>query len=318
MKSKAVIVFLVLTLSLSVGVAFYVDSEPETLTIKSEDGGVPVGYYTTKSVLDSIDVFLNKRGGYMSNDMAPPFVFMDNMPSWEQGALKQIRDISLAYRNHISRSQSQSAEDKNLVEFQTLLNNDSEKWILPSAEGKYKDAYKMLNIYYQGLSDSDPSTSLFYARADNLVAILEMMNTRLGSLSQRLSASVGGFRKNTDLAGDPVAKSAKDAGAFVKVKTPWIEIDNVFYETRGSAWALINFLKAIRLDFDEVLKKKNATRSLDQIIRELESTQSNISSPMILNGGEFGLVPNYSLAMSSYVTRANAGILDLINLLKNG
>ncbi len=39
---------------------------------------------------------------------------------------------------------------------------------------------------------------------------------------------------------------------------------------------------------------------------------------MVLNGGQFGLVPNYSLTMSSYMTRANAGLINLITLLRDG
>jgi hypothetical protein len=38
------------------------------------------------------------------------------------------------------------------------------------------------------------------------------------------------------------------------VRTPWLEIDDVFYEARGAAWALIHFLKAAEVDFAEVLR----------------------------------------------------------------
>jgi len=96
----------------------------------------PVGYHTTETLIRSIDIIVNKRGGFLSNDVMPPFVLMDNIPAWETGALRQARDLSLAMRNDITRSQSQSEEDPNLVQAQVLLNNDSEKWIFPSAEGK--------------------------------------------------------------------------------------------------------------------------------------------------------------------------------------
>ena len=29
------------------------------------------------------------------------------------------------------------------------------------------------------------------------------------------------------------------------VRTPWSQIDDVFYEARGSTWALLHFLRAI-------------------------------------------------------------------------
>ncbi|KZX77324.1 hypothetical protein A3715_11465 [Oleiphilus sp. HI0009] len=292
-------------------------SEMKELVVNEKEN-VPVGYHLTDTTIKTINALQQKNAGYLSNDIMMPFVFLDNMPAWEFGVLTQIREIALSYRNGLSRSKSQSTEDKNLVEFQTLMNNDSEKWALPASEGKYKDATKYLHKYMEHLMDDDPETGLFYARADNLAETLKLMNKRLGSLSQRLSASVGQIRKNTDLAGDASATQAKDAGSYVITKTKWLEIDDVFYEARGTTWALIALLKAIKIDFDSVLKDKNATQSIVQVIRELEVTQNSITSPMILNGDEFGLLPNYSIAMSSYVTRANAGIIDLINLLENG
>ncbi len=144
------------------------------------------------------------------------------------------------------------------------------------------------------------------------------MESRLGSLSQRLSASVGKRRLNTDLAGDAAAQQSTETPKEMEVKTPWTQIDNVFYESRGSAWALLHFLKAVEVDFAEVLKNKNALVSLQQIIRELEATQQTVYSPMILNGGGFGFLANHSLVMASYISRANAAIIDLRELLSQG
>jgi len=72
------------------------------------------------------------------------------------------------------------------------------------------------------------------------------------------------------------------------------------------------------VDFSSVLEKKNALVSLRQIIRELEATQETLWSPMIMNGSGFGLMANHSLVMASYISRANAGIIDLRELLTQG
>jgi hypothetical protein len=66
------------------------------------------------------------------------------------------------------------------------------------------------------------------------------------------------------------------------------------------------------------LQDKNALVSLRQIIRELESTQQAVWSPVILNGSGFGFLANHSLVMASYMSRANAQIIDLIRLLEQG
>ena len=101
------------------------------------------------------------------------------------------------------------------------------------------------------------------------------------------------------------------------MKTPWNEIDDVYYESRGAAFALIHFLKPPRL-ICGCARKKNATVSLRQIIRELEATQQTVWSPVILNGSGFGIWANHSLVMASYLSRANAALIDLRELLAQG
>jgi hypothetical protein len=240
------------------------------------------------------------------------------MPNWEFGVLTQVRDLARSLRNDMSRSQSQSLENKDLAIAEPQFNYSNDSWIFPSTEGEYTQGIKALERYLKGLSADKKQNTQFYARADNLRDWLAVVEKRLGSLSQRLSASVGQERINTDLAGDPSASQSTTTNEQMRVQTPWLEIDDVFYEARGSTWALIHFLQAVEIDFYEILRKKNALVSLRQIIRELEATQAPISSPVVLNGKGFGIFANYSLVMASYISRANAAVIDLRNLLSQG
>lgn len=278
----------------------------------------PTGYITVNTLLKVADTLLHKPGGYLSNDILPPGIWLDNMRNWEFGVLVQVRDLSRSLRQDISRAQSQSTENKDLVIAEPQFNFDSESWLLPATENEYQQGIIALTRYRDELSSPAHNSAQFYARADNLARWLETVESRLGSLSQRLSASVGPVRFNTDLAGDVNAKQSTPKSEELLVQTPWLQIDDVFYEARGSAWALIPLLKAIEIDFADVLQKKNAGASVKQIIRELEATQKTIWSPMILNGGEFGLMANHSLVMAAYIARANAGIINLRQLLSNG
>lgn len=276
------------------------------------------GFTTTNTLIEVTDRLLNKPGGYLTNDIMPPGVFLDNIPAFEFGALEMIRDMALTLRKDFSRSQSQSLENQYLKIAQPQFNIDSKSWAWPSAESEYEKAVEALIKYRDTLADNEQGNGQFYARADNLKDWLGEVEKRLGSLSQRLSASVGQDVINTDLAGNLGAKQSTETSANIEVKTSWLEIDDVFYEARGSSWALLHFLKAIEIDFAETLEKKNALTSLRQIIRELESTQESVWSPMILNGSGFGLLANHSLVMANYISRANAAIIDLNKLLVQG
>ncbi|MDP5071765.1 MAG: DUF2333 family protein [Congregibacter sp.] len=276
------------------------------------------GSVTTAALLGVIDTMLSKPGGYLHNDHFPPGLYLDNIPHWEYGVLIQSRDLVRAMREFFSRSQSQSKEDADLSLAEPLLNFQSNSWVLPATENEYRKAMRYTEAYLQRLMDPDAQNAQFYARADNLREWLAIVNTRLGSLSQRLSASVSERRVNTDLAGEGNASQSTAAPSELEVRTPWYEIDDVFYETRGAAWALIHFLKAVEVDFADILASKNATVSLRQIVRELEGTQGVVWSPLILNGSGFGPLANHSLVMASSISRANAGIVDLRDLLSRG
>jgi len=276
------------------------------------------GSATVATMIKITDVLLNKRGGYLTNDIMPPGAWMDNVPNWEFGVLGQIRDMARNLRKNMSRSQSQSTEDKGLVTTENQFYFDMDSWLLPETETEYRKGIVSLRDYLKRLGDPDQQSAQFYARADNLTAWLSEVGTRLGSLSQRLSASVGKRQLDTSLAGDPAARQSTRTQSDLELKTPWRELDDIFYESRGTTWALIHLLKAVEIDFRDVLDKKNARVSLQQIIRELEPTQDALWSPIILNGYGLGLVANHSLVMASYISRANAAIIDLRRLLEDG
>ena len=311
----AVAVLLVYFLIASV-LGFYWNSEPDVSPLPIAH--TVTGAATAEALLHLANTLMDKPGGYLSNDVSLPGVWMDNIPNWEYGVLIQIRDLSRAMRKDFSRSQSQSTEDVDLTIAEPQFNFDSASWILPSSEGEYRTGIAALTRYLNRLADPQQSQAQFYARADNLTRWLGDVETRLGSLSQRLSASVGQKRLNTDLAGDASATQSTSTASELEIKTPWPQIDDLFYEARGSSWALIQLLRAVEVDFRSVLEKKNALVSLRQIIRELESTQEALWSPMVMNGSGFGLVANHSLVMASYIARANAAIIDLRGLLTQG
>ncbi len=277
-----------------------------------------IGSITTATSIHLVETLLNKNGGYLSNDMMPPSIWLDNIPNWEYGVLIQVRDITRSIRNDFSRSQSQSVEDKDLIIAEPQFNFDNESWILPDTEGEYRKGLKALHGYLTRLQNPNNPEAQFYARADNLSDWLGQVEKRLGSLSQRLSASVGQTRINTDLAGEAAAVQSTSNAREIEIKTSWTEIDDIFYEARGAAWALLHLFKAIEYDFDSILSKKNALISLRQIVRELEATQQTLWSPLIMNGSGFGMFANHSLVMASYISRANAAIIDLRQLLQQG
>ena len=276
------------------------------------------GFTTTSTLIELADTLLEKPGGYMSNDISPPGVIVDDIRNWEFGVLVQIRDLARIMRGEISRSQSQSREDRDLAEAEGKFFFDNSAWLFPQTEDEYRAGIRFTRNYLMRLSDPTQPDAQFYERADNLRAYLSAVNTRLGSLSQRLSSAAGQQQFDMGLAGEPSGRQSTPAPLEQEVRTPWLEIDDVFHEARGQTWALIHVLRAMEIDFRGVLEDKNALVSLRQIIVYLEATQQTLWSPMVLNGDGFGLMANHSLVMASHIARANAAIIDLRALLSEG
>lgn len=335
--------FAILFLIMQVTLAFLWSREPDTFDIEANaremvqaeaDQSLKPGVVTTATLAHVAGALLDKPGGYTSNDVSMPSVAFEHMlvvpdiPNWEFGVLTQVRDFSLAMRDDFSRSQSQSANDPDLVTAQIRFNTDGNLWLFPPAETQFREGVDALESYLQRLQNGEAQ---FYSRADNLNNWLNKVQRQMGSLSIALSASVGIRQVQEEGAAMAIADSntqtpgveleiIDDGGdqSEVLVKTPRLRVDDVFYQARGQTWAILHLLKAIEIDFEDILRQKNALISLRQIINKLEDAQEDIWSPVILNGRGYSFVANHSLVLASQISRANAALIDLGTLMREG
>ncbi|CAA6808858.1 MAG: FIG014328: hypothetical protein [uncultured Thiotrichaceae bacterium] len=293
------------------------------------------GVITTATLVEISSALLDKPGGFTSNDVSMPSMAFEHMlvvpdiPNWEFGVLTQVRDMALAMRDDFSRSQSQSATDPDLVTAQIRFNTDSNLWLFPPAESQFREGVDALESYLQRLQNGEAQ---FYTRADNLNNWLTKVQRQMGALSIALSASVGIRQVQEEGAAMSIADddlqapgvelevidTAEGEQAEVLVKTPRLKVDDVFYQARGQTWAILHLLKAIEADFEDVLRQKNSLVSLRQIINKLEDAQEDVWSPIILNGRGYSFVANHSLVMASQISRANAALIDLSRLMREG
>ncbi|MFK5951394.1 MAG: DUF2333 family protein [Methylococcales bacterium] len=335
-RSKGILWFfgslLGVTLIILTVLGFWWGEEPGPFDVREEaikymeqsgSSNMPIGFVYTNTLAHIAEVLMEKPGGYISNDVAPPGVFLDNIRNWEYGALVMLRDGTTALRNHFARDQSQSVEDKDLGVAEPYFYYEPNSWALPSTESEYEKGVKFLHRYMKRLQNPQEGErrGQFYSRSDNLWTYLEVIIKRLGGLSTKLTASTDRFAGAAGILYDPSGKNAPtNLGEFTKGmgSTPWLLIDDVFYEARGASWGLMHILKAIKIDFNDIILDKRAMNTLDNMIRALENAITPILSPMILNGDGFGVTANYSLTMANYMARANASALDLRDLMNKG
>jgi hypothetical protein len=306
------------------GLALYWSIRPALFDVREvalrQSGGDPTklvpGAVTTATLVEVTTTLLEKRGGFLSNDINPVSLWLDNMPHWEFGALVQVRDFARVLRNDFGRAQSQSKENRDLAIADPRFHFNDKSWIFPTTEGQYRVGIEALQRYLAGLENPSRDEARFFVRVDNLRSWLELVAIRLGDLAHRLSASVGEDDLDAYAVWDLTADKAASEITERAYKTPRLAVDNAFYEARGATWALLHFMYAIQIDFEPVLHDRKAMVGFKQIIRKLDQAERFMWSPIVLNGTGYGVVANHSLVLASYISRADSAVIDLLDLLK--
>lgn len=280
------------------GLGWYWSREPERMPLEVS-GTAQRGQLLAQVLVRVSAVLHDKPGGYLRNDMLFPGILLDNIPAWELGVLQQVRDMTRAMHRDMSLSHAQFIEDKDLRVAETAFNVNPESWLFPVAEHELERGTEAVASYADRLGRGEAT---FFAREAYLRRWLTDVDADLGLLSSRLNAALP----------DPaVSRPATDASLPQVARTGWLAVDDVFYEARGGAWALLHLLKAVEVEFGPELARRQAQLSLRAAIHELEATQQTLWSPVILNGSGFGLFANHSLVMANYLNRAQTDLADV-------
>ncbi|MFG6136750.1 DUF2333 family protein [Halomonas sp. B23F22_10] len=286
----ALIIALVVALGLGVWWSRTPALEPTPSQVPADDvvaiADPASGTATVDGLSTLVATLLDKPGGYLRNDLAPPGLWLDNMPAWELGVLDQARWMSQSLPT-IAGSDASALDAA-----RTALEGDADDWFYPSTEHRLEQARAALDGYRQAVAGGQVD---FAADAQGLAAWLNGVARGLDDMGRRLSASVG----------SPEALAGLDLDTEgLPTETPWYRLDSVFFEARGQAWALHRLLEAVRRDQAERIEAAGLAMRWEALLAELELSQRRLWSPVILNGSGFGLFANHSLVMAHHVLRA--------------
>lgn len=285
------------------GLAWYWSQEPEPFPVTAE--GKPVaGQLLTKTLRLVAKTLTEKPGGYLYNDKLPPGLLLDNMPAWELGVLQQVRDLTQALRRDMAISPAHFQDDRDLAEAEQAFSIAANAWLFSSAEQSFQQGNRALGRYEDRLVQGQ--SAAFRAQQAQLLLWLTTVDKRLAQQIAQLNSALPDPPLVVTVAGEMQAAA----------KQPWWRVDDVFYEARGSAWALMHLLSAAELEFAPVLAPRGAQLSLRAAIHELEATQQPLWSPIILNGSGFGVFASHPLVMANYLRRARADLSDVRALLQ--
>lgn len=295
--SPLLVLFFLLLLLLS-GLGWYWSREPRMFAVAAPAaGGGRPGEVLLAVQARLVGALTEKPGGYLNNDLLPPGSLVDDIPAWERGVLSQVRDLSTALRAPLGRDTAAPALSADLAEAAAAFSVDPGAWGMPSAESEFRRGRDALARQSARLAAADGAPLAM--RETQFQRWLVLVQDRLDDLSARLNAAQAASLRG----GVPVAPGTEGVPA-----TSWSQVDDVFFEARGSAWALLHLLKAAEIDFGGLLAARHADLNLRAAIHELEATQQPLLSPVVLNGSGFGLFANHSLVLANYLHRTRAEI----------
>lgn len=307
-KTKWLVAFVVAVLVCFSLVVMAVNSrKPEPLEPAGYDRNIKGAAFvrTNQMLLEQM------MGNWLPNDLFWPTVFLDNMPNFQLGQLELVRYNLRVLRDELTRLRATDKIDRLAEEAFTAISNDPRRWWFPSAESRWKQACDKLNTFYENLLTGK---STFYARADNLATLMTEYASLMGGINTRLMNAPGDIR--VVLIDEEDAGGSGSEPESVQVDIPWSEIDDNFYYAQGAAYALLASFKAIRVDFHDVLVKKNALKLLDKVMESLQ--RCNFEPLIIFNGDPESIFANHSLNLSGVFNDARQKISSLIVALNQG
>ena len=213
----------------------------------------------------------------------------DDVNNIQLGVLEVARRTIVVLNENMSRFALTEAQNPYLNNAMNFIMVSPEKYWFPSASGKYKEAMANLEQY---IDDLKHNRSHFYARVDNLIALMNHFRDVLGSAFHNLI-------KDTEPDGSKVS---------------FFVCDDYFYFAQGIAIGMAEILEGVKEDFSDQLARKNSTKLVDDAIHALH-TASHLHPWVVTNAAKDGILANHRADMGTYIGEAEHLIFTLMSVL---
>jgi hypothetical protein len=238
-------------------------------------------YATT--LAEIMDHELHTGFGWRPNDFIlwGPGLLADNNANRQLGIIIAVRETMRVLKDHLTKISS-NEYDPNLMIADTDFRNDPEKWILPSAEGKYNDGIKHLRLYVAGLHAIPPSSSPLNQRNVELIRL---------------------FQSWTDMLGDGHAmlyRSRKPDGSPIY---PWND-DDYFYHAQGYAHVMYYMMQAVMREYSQTQKTKPILTTLMGETLDPLQKAATMKPLTVLDGSLTGIFANHRRNLDAYISEA--------------
>lgn len=271
------------------------DTEFGLPTSAAEGGSVTVALAADLIQREAVD------HRWLSNDpFFMPGYLLDNAPNFQQGIVTALFRFTSELRDEIARTRGSSSEDPNAKAAAGYLSYPPDVWIYnpkvswwtPTApsEKQYEQGMRSLRAYNQELADG---AAKFEARSDNLQTLIDRFTSDIGSASAAISRHI-----------------EEQAGSLLD-----FEADNLFYANKGRLYTYYLLLRALQVDFADVIAEKGLGNAWQLTLTSLEEA-GTLQPWVVVNGSPDSLFrPSHLAAQGFYLLRARTQLKEISNIL---
>jgi hypothetical protein len=233
---------------------------------------------------------LNGFFGWRPNDFPlwGMHVMADNNANRQLGIIMAVRETTRVFKDHLTKVSS-NEYDPNVVISDNDFRNDAQKWILPSAESKYRDGVRHLHLYIAGLHANPETSRELNQRNVELVRLIQSWGDMLGDAHANLY------------------RARKDNGSAVHA---W-DVDDYFYHAQGYAAVMYPMMQAVKREYHQALTTKPVLAQLfDEAIDPLG--KAAMMKPLIvLDGSPDGIFANHRRNLDAYISEARQKLYSI-------
>lgn len=232
----------------------------------------PRGVAFVEACIQPLDYELNQRFlGWRPNDIIR---IADNIKNLQLGVLEVTRRTAVALAENLSRTGSTDAYVPSLEFAMNSFMIKPTELFFPSAESKYQEGLDGWRKYQKMLEKRE---ARFYRRIDNLVPLLKLYESILGSCDENLVKNLG------------------EMSTF--------KADDVFYYAKGVAIAMGTVLEAVALDFEDTIGSEQGMDLLHHTIEVLHHA-SHMDPWIVLEGSPDGILANHRANIAAPISHA--------------
>lgn len=235
---------------------------------------------------------LSSFWGWRPNDLGliGPGWWTDNVNNIQLGKLEVTRQSCRILKTRMARFNDTDAFNRDLEQAESAFFNDAQKWMLPSAEKKFREGVVSVEAYRASLATGNAT---FHPRSDHLYDLLGYYKDILGSCHALL-----------------VRQQEVDGSAVSMFRT-----DDYFYYSLGVVQALHALSQATLVDFREELDSRSLAALTQQALASL-ARGAVVEPCLVTNGDADGILANHRLNLAGYVADARQKLHSVRETLK--